>query len=95
MISQITATVIGGMLKPDEKLEFADQTRVNLTIEPLRGRIEPSKDRGSPAAILGTLAQTPTVNSKDVDELERLIEAGKRPLASRNPLLPKRRGKKA
>jgi hypothetical protein len=35
MTTQITATVIGGMLKPDERLELADNTRVNLTIEPL------------------------------------------------------------
>jgi hypothetical protein len=32
---QITATVVGGMLKPDEALQLAEQTRVKLTIEPL------------------------------------------------------------
>ena len=35
MTTQITATVVGGMLKPDQSLPLADQTRVNLTIEPI------------------------------------------------------------
>ncbi|HEY2909741.1 MAG TPA: hypothetical protein VGI99_05820 [Gemmataceae bacterium] len=35
LITQVTATVIGDMLKPDRKLELADETRVNLMIEPL------------------------------------------------------------
>jgi hypothetical protein len=33
MATQVTATVVGGLLKPDRKLELADETRVNLTIE--------------------------------------------------------------
>ena len=41
MTMQVTATVIGGLLKPDRKLELADQTRVNLTIEPVGERLEP------------------------------------------------------
>ena len=35
MTTQITATVVGGMLKPDESLQLAEQTRVKLTIEPI------------------------------------------------------------
>ncbi len=35
MTTQVTATVIGGMLKPDEVLPLADQSRVRLTIEPI------------------------------------------------------------
>ena len=35
MTTQMTATVVGGMLKPDESLQLAEQTRVNLTIEPI------------------------------------------------------------
>ena len=35
MTTQVTATVIGGILKPDESLALADQTRVRLTIEPI------------------------------------------------------------
>jgi hypothetical protein len=41
MTTQVTATVIGGMLKPDTKLELADHTRVHLTIEPLVEPLEP------------------------------------------------------
>jgi hypothetical protein len=37
MTTQITATVVGGMLKPDQPLPLADQTRVRLTIEPIEG----------------------------------------------------------
>ncbi|MCI0640799.1 MAG: hypothetical protein L0Y72_02460 [Gemmataceae bacterium] len=35
MTTQMTATVVGGMLKPDQALALADQTRVRLTIEPI------------------------------------------------------------
>ena len=35
MTTQMTATVVGGMLKPDQPLSLADQTRVRLTIEPV------------------------------------------------------------
>jgi hypothetical protein len=35
MATHITATVIGGLLKPDQALPLAEQTRVRLTIEPL------------------------------------------------------------
>lgn len=37
---QFTATVVGGLLKPDRKLDLANETRVNLTIEPLADAIE-------------------------------------------------------
>jgi len=33
MTTQVTATVVGGMLKPDEALPLAEQTRVKLTID--------------------------------------------------------------
>lgn len=35
MSTQVTATFINGMLKPDQELPLADQTRVKLTIEPI------------------------------------------------------------
>jgi predicted DNA-binding antitoxin AbrB/MazE fold protein len=35
MTTQMTATVVNGMLKPDQSLPLADQTRVKLTIEPI------------------------------------------------------------
>jgi hypothetical protein len=41
MTTQVTATVVGGFLKPDRKLELADETRVSLTIEPLTERLAP------------------------------------------------------
>jgi len=40
MSNQVTATVVGGMLKPDERLQLPEQTRVNVTIEPLVERAE-------------------------------------------------------
>ena len=38
MTTRMTATVVNGMLKPDERLPLADQTRVNVTIEPIAAR---------------------------------------------------------
>jgi hypothetical protein len=35
MTTQVTATFVGGVLKPDQTLPLADQTRVHLTIEPM------------------------------------------------------------
>ena len=43
MTTQVTATVVGGFLKPDRKLELADETQVNLAIEPLAERLEPGE----------------------------------------------------
>ena len=43
MTTQVTATVIGGLIKLDRKLELADETRVSLTIEPLAQRVEPAE----------------------------------------------------
>ena len=41
MTTRMTATVINGVLRPDEHLALADQTRVRLTIEPIEERLEP------------------------------------------------------
>jgi hypothetical protein len=35
MKAEMTAMVLNGILKPDSALPFADQTRVELTIEPV------------------------------------------------------------
>jgi hypothetical protein len=43
MTTHVTATVIGGMLKPDQSLPLADNTRVNLTIEPVKEGLEPAE----------------------------------------------------
>jgi hypothetical protein len=42
MTTHVTATVVGGMLKPDQALPLADQTRVQLTIEPLVEQPDPA-----------------------------------------------------
>jgi hypothetical protein len=41
LTTHVTATVIGGMIKPDESLDIADHTRVNLTFEPLSDHLDP------------------------------------------------------
>ena len=41
MTSHVTATVLGGMLKPDHELPLADHTRVKLTIEPISEAAQP------------------------------------------------------
>ncbi|MBW3599212.1 MAG: hypothetical protein KY475_18320 [Planctomycetes bacterium] len=43
MTTRVTATVIGGLLKPDETLSLPDQTRVTLTIERLGAADEPAQ----------------------------------------------------
>ena len=35
MTTHVTATVVGGMLKPDQPLPLAERARVKLTIEPI------------------------------------------------------------
>lgn len=35
MSTQVTATFVNGILKPDQELLLADQARVRLTIEPI------------------------------------------------------------
>lgn len=42
MSTQVTATFVNGMLKPDQELALADQARVRLTIEPLTEQLEPA-----------------------------------------------------
>jgi hypothetical protein len=56
MTTRVTATVIGGLLKPDESLSLPDQTRVALTIEPIAAPPEPA---AAWRAILDRLAKRP------------------------------------
>jgi len=35
MVTQVNATFVNGMLKPDEALPLPEQSRVRLTIEPI------------------------------------------------------------
>jgi predicted DNA-binding antitoxin AbrB/MazE fold protein len=37
MSTQVTATFINGVLKPDQELPLAERARVRLTIEPIEG----------------------------------------------------------
>jgi hypothetical protein len=41
MTTQVTATVVGGLLKPDQSLPLAEHTRVKLTIEPIGEKHDP------------------------------------------------------
>lgn len=41
MSTQVTATFVNGMFKPDQNLALAEQARVKLTIEPLVEQLEP------------------------------------------------------
>ena len=43
MTMQVTATVVGGTLKLDERLELDERTRVNVTIESIDEKPEPAK----------------------------------------------------
>ena len=54
----VTATVVGGMLKPDEALPLAEQTRVRLTIEPIE-EWSPKKACAAWEAILARLKERP------------------------------------
>jgi hypothetical protein len=38
MTTHVSATWIGGVLKPDAALPLADETRVRLTVEPITGQ---------------------------------------------------------
>lgn len=42
MSTQVTATFVDGILKPDQELPLADQARVRLTIEPLTEELDPA-----------------------------------------------------
>jgi hypothetical protein len=43
MATQLTATVVGGVLKPDQPLSLPEQTRVNILIEPIAKETEAVK----------------------------------------------------
>jgi hypothetical protein len=59
MTTQVTATVVGGMLKPDQVLTLADQTRVQLTIEPLAEQRDPATALAAWEAIKARLRARP------------------------------------
>ena len=58
MTTQVTATFVNGMLKPDQTLPLAEQTRVKLTIEPIQ-EWSPEGARAAWQAILARLKERP------------------------------------
>jgi hypothetical protein len=75
--------VRGGTVVFDQPAELAEGAEVIVT------EIEAKK--GSPKAVLAVVDAPPHVNSKEVDELMRLIEKGKRRVRYENPLTRKRK----
>lgn len=49
---------------------------------------------GSPQAVLDAMRAEPHLSKEDVDELDRAIQEGKRPVSYRNPLNKRRTRKK-
>ncbi len=58
MTTRVTATVVGGLLKPDESLSLPDQARVQLTIEPIE-EWSPEKALAAWEALLARLKERP------------------------------------
>lgn len=61
MTTQIEATLINGVLKPDQPLPLPDQTRLRLTIEPITPIEEwsPEKSKAAWEAIQQRLKERP------------------------------------
>ncbi len=58
MPTHLTATVVGGMLKPDQPLPLPDQARVKLTLEPL-DEWSPERARAAWEAMQARLRERP------------------------------------
>jgi hypothetical protein len=56
MKTQVTATFVSGIFKPDENVLLPDQSRVNLTIEPI---IERSQATSAWEALKNRIRQRP------------------------------------
>ena len=76
MKAELTAIVVGGMLKPDEQLSFPDQTRVRLTIETIGHKpdaplawdaIKPGFDSGPSIVAASTSRGTNSMNAVDTN----------------------------
>ena len=59
MTTYVSATVIDGMLKPDETIALPDQTRVRLIVEPIEETPRKSTAQEAWAAIQERLKQRP------------------------------------
>jgi hypothetical protein len=84
MISQLTIDL---PLKVAQRLAdlAAEQKKSveTVAVEKLSASLEtaPSFERGSPAGILLAMKSWPRVNAEYVDEMERMIEAGRLPVS--------------
>ena len=58
MVTHVDAILINGVLKPDQPLSLADQTRVRLTVEPIDAWT-PDKAQAASVAIEARLRQRP------------------------------------
>jgi hypothetical protein len=58
MTTQMNATVIDGMLKPDQTLPLAEHSRVRLTIEPIQDW-SPESAQAAWQAIMARLKERP------------------------------------
>jgi hypothetical protein len=58
MITHIDATVIGGVLHPDQPIPLPDRSRVRLTIEPIEA-LAPEKARSVWELLKASLAKQP------------------------------------
>lgn len=76
----IRGVVRGDTVLLDEHSPLPDGTAVTVTPTD-----EPSASRGDPAALLAALKAAPPVPDEWVDELESLIERGRRPPTRVNP----------
>jgi len=78
--STVRGVVRGGTVQLDEHSTLPDGTAVVVT--PAAGE---SEGRGDPTALLAALKAAPAVPAEWVDELESLIEQGRRPPTRVNP----------
>lgn len=67
----------GKTIELEETLPYEDGEVVQVEVQPLDTEAEP----GTAAAILEAVRKPPHLTKEDVDEFERLIEEGKRPLS--------------
>jgi hypothetical protein len=58
MTTQVIATFVNGIFKPDEALPLADQSRVRLTIEPM-GEWSPEKASAAWEALKAQIREKP------------------------------------
>jgi hypothetical protein len=62
----------GGIVQLEDGVSLPEGTNVTVFV--------PEPVRGSPAAVLQAMIGLPAVDSRDVDELERAVEAGRLPV---------------